>query len=409
MKKLLFVDDDPNILRGLGRLLHGMRGDWSMEFAESGPKALEILAAERFDVVVSDMRMPGMDGAQLLSEVMARHPQVVRIILSGQSDHEFVLRSVGPAHQFLSKPCDPQVLHGVVARACALRDLVASEPLRKVISNVRSLPSPPGLYLQLVEELKSDQASMQRVGEIIGGDVGMSAKVLQLVNSAFFGLPRRLSTPVEAACYLGVETIKSLVLSIHAFSELKGEPLEGFPIDWLFEHSLAVGQLSREIAQAEAAAPRARDEAMMAGMMHDIGQLVLATQVTAPFLEAVRASGHRRLQMWNAELEVLGASHAEVGAYLLGLWGLPQPIVEAVAYHHRPGALLALTKASAEPSFLVAWVHAADALLGEIRDPRSPGVAPELDLECLQASGLADRVPVWREIAASLGNKRAAA
>jgi HD-like signal output (HDOD) protein len=409
MKKLLFVDDDPNILRGLGRLLHCMRAEWSMEFAESGPKALEILAAERFDVVVSDMRMPGMDGAQLLSEVMARYPQVVRIILSGQSDHEFVLRSVGPAHQFLSKPCDPQVLQSVVARACALRDLVASEPLRKAISNVRSLPSPPALYLRLVEELRSDQTSLQRVGEIIGGDVGMSAKVLQLVNSAFFGLPRHLSTPVEAACYLGVETIKSLVLSIHAFSELKRESLEGFAIDWLFEHSLAVGQLSREIAQAEGAPPQARDEAMMAGMMHDIGQLVLATQVTAPFLEAVRVSGQRRLQMWNAELEVLGATHAEVGAYLLGLWGLPQPIVEAVAYHHRPGALLALTKGSADPSFLVAWVHAADALLGEIRDPRSPGVPPQLDLECLQASGLADRVPVWRELAASLGNKGAAA
>jgi HD-like signal output (HDOD) protein/CheY-like chemotaxis protein len=402
MKKLLFVDDDPNILKGLGRLLHCMRAEWSMEFAESGPQALEMLSRESFDVVVSDMRMPGMDGAQLLSEVMVRYPQTVRIILSGQSDHEFVLRSVGPTHQFLSKPCDPQVLQSVVARACTLRDLVASESLRKTISKVRSLPSPPGLYLQLVEELKSDQSSLQRVGEIISGDVGMSTKVLQLVNSAFFGLPRHLSTPAEAACYLGVETIKALVLSINAFSQLKGDALGDFSIDWLFEHSLATGRLAREIAQAERATARARDEAMMAGMLHDVGQLVLATELAGPFLGAVRVAEHHRIPMWKAELEALGASHAEVGAYLLGLWGLPQPIVEAVAYHHQPGVPLAHSRCEANPSFLAAWVHAADALLGEARDPRSPGVAPALDLDCLRASGLADRVPVWRELAASV-------
>src|SRR5262245_37814840 len=100
MKKILFVDDEPNVLQGLERMLRSMRHEWEMQFAMSGPAALERLAEQTFDVIVSDMRMPGMTGAQLLTEVSQRHPHIVRIILSGQADQEDILRSVGPTHQY---------------------------------------------------------------------------------------------------------------------------------------------------------------------------------------------------------------------------------------------------------------------------------------------------------------------
>jgi CheY-like chemotaxis protein len=208
MRRILFVDDEPKVLAWLERMLRSMRHEWEMEFAKSGPEALEALAARPFDVVVSDMRMPGMNGTQLLAEVMQRHPQVVRIILSGNADHETGMKSVGPAHQFLTKPCDVEVVKTTVGRACALRDLLADERLRLLVSQMQSLPSLPSLYEELVRELQLPNASLKRVGEIISKDVGMTAKILQMVNSAFFGLRREVSSIGRALTLLGLENVK---------------------------------------------------------------------------------------------------------------------------------------------------------------------------------------------------------
>jgi len=112
-KRVLFVDDEPRILDGRRRMLRSMRHEWKMSFAETGQEALAILANQPFDVVVVDMRMPGMDGVQLLSEVRKRH-QIIRIVLSGTADREAILRAVGLAHQYLSKPCDAETLKSVL-------------------------------------------------------------------------------------------------------------------------------------------------------------------------------------------------------------------------------------------------------------------------------------------------------
>jgi len=198
MKRILFVDDESMVLDGLRRMLRGMRNEWEMEFAASGHEALGILAGRQFDVIVTDMRMPGMDGCQLLNHVKKLHPQVVRIVLSGQSDNDMIMKSVGPAHQFLSKPCDAEILKTTVARVCSMWNLLDDEALIKVVSGIESLPSLPQLYSEVVDEVNSAEGSLNRVGEIISKDSGMSAKILQLVNSAFFGLPRQVTSPVRA-------------------------------------------------------------------------------------------------------------------------------------------------------------------------------------------------------------------
>ena len=218
MKRILFVDDEPMVLDGLRRMLRGMRNEWEMEFATSGHDALKILDGKRFNVIVTDMRMPGMDGCQLLNHVKELHPQVVRIVLSGHSDKDMVLKSIGPVHQFLSKPCDAETIKTTVARVCSMRDIMEDEALIKVVSGVESLPSLPELYSEVVDEVNSAEGSLNRVGEIISRDSGMSAKILQLVNSAFFGLPRHITSPVRAVQLLGLETVKALVLTVKIFS-----------------------------------------------------------------------------------------------------------------------------------------------------------------------------------------------
>jgi len=194
MKTLLFVDDEPRVLQGLQRQLRPMHHEWDMHFVDDGRKALEFMAAHPVDIVVTDMMMPGMDGSQLLAEVLKRHPQTVRIVLSGHAEREAVLRLVGPAHQYLSKPCDADELRRAIARALSLRDLLGNERLKQLATRVKNLPTLPALQNQLADELRKESPSMERVAEIVSRDIGMTAKMLQLVNSAFFGLAQPSAT-----------------------------------------------------------------------------------------------------------------------------------------------------------------------------------------------------------------------
>ncbi len=145
-KTILFVDDEPNILSGLKRMLRSMRKTMNFQFAEDGPAALEIMASEKIDVVISDMRMPGMDGAALLTTIQEQYPHAIRIMLTGQADDDSVMRTVGVVHQFLAKPADPDILKQVIKRASALQDLMADERLKKLVSSIDNLPSLPKTY-----------------------------------------------------------------------------------------------------------------------------------------------------------------------------------------------------------------------------------------------------------------------
>ncbi len=220
-KSILFVDDEANVLSGLRRMLRGQREEWDCEFADSGQAALALIAErDGFDVIVTDMRMPGMDGAQLLEQVKQVSPRTVRLVLSGQSDQELTMKAVGPAHQFLSKPCDAETLVNVIKRACALRDRLAPGGLTNLVSQLDRLPSMPGIYRRLVHELQSPDVGVAEVGRIIAEDPAMTSKILQLVNSSFFCFQQRISDPVQAAMILGINTIKALVLSVHVFGQL---------------------------------------------------------------------------------------------------------------------------------------------------------------------------------------------
>ncbi|MCW3059286.1 MAG: hypothetical protein JWQ02_1107 [Capsulimonas sp.] len=338
-REILFVDDEPNVLQGLQRMLRPLRDVWSVQFAEGGAAALKMMAEHRFDVVVSDMRMPGMSGSQLLSAVRDRHPEVIRIILSGQSEKEFILEAVTAAHQFLSKPCEADVIKATITRACLLRDGVSSPGAQAVASSLKALPVNPAVYAELCEQLTSDGAPLQKVGQTVAGCLGMSAKVLQLVNSAFFGLPRIVCSPAEAVVLLGADTMKSLTLSCQVFEPYAGDSQEMAWRDALWASSRDGAARAEARAQAKGLDARAVQAAVTAELLRDCGKLVLASQMPEAYAQVrERAS----LLGWSAaEREVFGATHGEVGGYLLGLWGLPPAVVDAVIAHSAQDALLA--------------------------------------------------------------------
>lgn len=389
--RVLFVDDETRVLQALQRMLRPLRNEWSMEFVERGDAALAEMAKSPFDVVVSDMRMPGMSGAELLTEVMKLYPSTVRLILSGQADHELVCRTVGPTHQYLSKPCDAETLKATVTRAAKLRSLLTDPSLRLLVGSMNTLPSLPTLYVQLVELMQQPDASLKSIGELVAKDMGMSAKILQLVNSAFFGLKRNISNAVEASSLLGVETIQSLVLSVHAFSKLDTTQLAGFDPEQLWEDSMTVATLAKRICLAENGGKMQAEQAFIAGMLHDCGKMLLAANLPEQFAQTLRLIRDRGVTSQVAEREIIGASHAEIGAYLLGLWGIADPIIEAVAYHHQP-----MAAPTREFSPLSA-IHVASALCGALKGHPVKGA---LDAAYLKVIGREERLPAWLQIAA---------
>jgi putative nucleotidyltransferase with HDIG domain len=333
---VLFVDDDPSALRGIEHLIADANVDWVCDFAMSGDEAIEMMAEERFEAIVTDMRMPGMDGAALLNFVSDHHPNIVRVIWSRPSDREAVLRSVDAMHQFLPKPCDAAVLKTTIDRACSLRDLLVSDSLQRLVGSVKSLPSVPAIYRELTSELRNEDASASSLGQIIAQDAAMTAKVLQLVNSAIFCLRYPVSDPVKAVSLLGASTLKSLVLAIGIFQEFDRVGSGGFSADGLMHHCLHVSRIAKLIGQSERLERHVLDDAITAATLHDIGKLILHSIDSKTCDQARQKSELDDIPLWQAERAILGADHAAVGAYLLSSWGLPQPIVEIVALHHTP-------------------------------------------------------------------------
>lgn len=381
--RLLFVDDEPKILQALASVLRRQRGRWEMTFAEGGEAALAAIHDGAFDIVVCDMRMPKVNGAVVLGEAKRCRPEATRIVLSGHSEPEAALRAVPVAHQFLSKPCEPEVLVQVLERALELRRLVREPRLRALIGSIDALPSTPASYAKLLELLAQPQAGARELGEVIAAEPGMSAKVLQLANSSFFSLPREVVDVGESVALLGTETIRALVLVAGAFGF--AESLEVEFVEAQRRHALAVGALARKLVID----PAYRERAFVGGLLHDLGRLLMwvrSPKELARTEEAARAAG---VPLAEAERQLLGVTHADVGAVLLRTWGLPLDVVDAAALHHGP------LPPGASPSLVAVYVANHFATPPDAREP--------LDLEGLARLGLERHLPAWQALAAEAG------
>lgn len=359
MKKILFVDDERAILDGLRLALRKHRATWEMDFAVGPEEALGRVATKDYDVVVTDVQMPTMDGPTLLGRIKESHPSTTRIILSGHANADAALRSLSVSHQFLAKPCDPQALVAVIERTCKLQELLRDERLRELVGKLDRLPSPSKVYQEMSAAMCEREPSIKRIAEIVEGDPGMTTKVLQLVNSSYFGLAQRVVSVERALVYLGLEVVRSIALTQRLFSAAEGGiVVPGYELDRAQVRSL----LAARIAKRLAGEGQSREEAFTSALLLDVGEVVLVTVVPEILRELTCAEEGSEAFSYVKERDALGVSHAEVGAYLLGLWGLPPAIVEAVAYHHEPGAV-ASHKADALTvgHFAAGAVHAAAA------------------------------------------------
>jgi HD-like signal output (HDOD) protein len=384
-RRIMFVDDEPNVLDGLRNLLRKQRSEWDMLFATSGAAALEELAKQRVDVIVSDMRMPRMDGAELLTRVRELYPETARIVLSGHAERDAIARVASVAHQFLSKPANAGSVKAVIERVCQFQALMRDEGIRRVVGTLDRLPSLPDIYWQLVRATENPETSIADIGKLVERDPAMSVKVLQLANSAYFGLPQKTESIARAVTYLGVENLKGLLVAAHVFGSGMFPETEGLTSSQLRDSALMTATLARQIVKD----PKLGDAAFAAGIMRDVGQIVLARDPSKRYSEVLREAKKTGAPVHVVESCVLGVTHGIVGAYLLGVWGLPFILAEAVAHHAAPSEV---TEGNTD---LLAAVHLADGLVSAVLENRDPMTSPELDLPFLERTGLAAAIPEW--------------
>lgn len=387
-KEILFVDDESNVLDGLRRMLRPMRNEWNMHFVTSGEQALQHLATNAAHVVVSDMRMPAMNGAELLTRVQELHPESVRIVLSGYADQEMIMKTINCAHQFLAKPCNPEVLRATIERTSRANVGSRDERIRALVSRFSEIPSFPANYDELVGRIRDPEASIEQVAEVVSRDPSMSAHLLKLVNSAFFGLPRRISDIVDAVNVIGLDTLRSLVLSAHIFRQFRTGHTGCFSFDELRAHALRTATGARALAEAEGFSHALAGETFAAGMLHDIGRLVMAQNFPDEYDSVMTTIEAEGCPACTAESMILEMNHCEVGAALLTIWGLPDALIDTTAWHHDPSG-------SGQTELTpLSFVHVAAAW------SEHPGKSVDefkgLDQAYLETIDVIDRLSAWR-------------
>jgi len=396
-KRILLVDGVTSTLQDLKDELAGLAPSWEFFYTDSGLAALEALSKTSFHALVTDLQLADMVGYHLVTQVMNEFPQTHRLMLVDLGDLSALLRCVGGVHQFLAKPCEAQRIHAILQRAFQFEIWLPSQAVRQLIGRMPKLPSPAGPYSAVVRQMESRTASPAEVGALIGSDPAMTAKILQLANSAAYGPPLDEADPASTVGQIGLENTKGVLLLSHSYSNFRDLDGSGFSVDELWRHSQQTSRMARKIAETQQADLNTIQQSATAGLLHDLGKLALAANLSGQYRKALELTRTKKIALWEAEQEVFGATHGEVGGCLLGIWGLPVPVVEAVSMHHHPTCFLSQTF---NP---LTAVHAANAFAHARTFEQAKRL---LDQPYLLQAGVSDRLATWWEACSAVQDDR---
>ncbi|MGH8256791.1 MAG: HDOD domain-containing protein, partial [Steroidobacteraceae bacterium] len=352
LKRVLFVVDETATAAALRGAFRNSPL-WHAVFVPDAEAALAELSRGEFEAIISELQLPKTDGAQLLARVRELHPDVVRLCLSDGLDEELFLRAVPVTHQFLSKPCHADSVREIVERACSVGSILHNESIRQLISKLQTLPATPQTFEALSAAIALPTAHAAAISDIVSADRALCVKTLQIVNSALFRRTGTIKSIQAAVSYVGLEMLKSLALSACVFHALDASPTTSKLLADLQARSIRKARFAHMLLEGSHGA----DEAFTAALLLDVGEAVLALSAPAQF-ERMAALARARDAAWHeVEPECFGVAHPEVGACLLGLWGLPLELIEAVAHHHCP------SRVQHAQTRVLAAVHVADAII----------------------------------------------
>jgi putative nucleotidyltransferase with HDIG domain len=379
--RVLVVALDPGELPVWQEAFSQVESPGGIHFCTNATEALTCVADSEIEIVFAQSNLAPLSAVQLLDDIWEQRPASLRFLSSSSVNKEVMVRCVMGAHQILHA-VEAGAIRQALERARVVQQLIENRNLQALVSRMRTLPSRPSIHVELMRELRSSSASTEAVAAVVAKDFAIASKLIQVVNSAFYGLERHVSEVADAVLLLGMDTTSSVALSIEAFARFdKIKPIY-FSVEEVWKHSQTVAHAARGIAQHMTGSAVIAADAFTAGLLHDIGKLALALNFEEQYRGAMNLARKNQLSACEVETEVFGANHAEIGAYLLSLWGLPLPIIKAVAEHHSPAH-------EQGPEFNAGTaLHLAEKLQFEYESKRSGTDAvtdldypPDLDLE----------------------------
>ena len=368
MNRLLFVDTSPQNIAAYSMLFVNNTKEWECRFADSIKTAFDELSYSNFDIVVTDVKMPVLNGVPLLETIAQMYPDIIRVVLIPSLSADYPKHLVKYAHRIIVRPDSYEKLETLVGRIFCLYKTIMHPQAIKFIDGLETIPSLPKVYGDLVAELESPSPSVKKAGALIAADIGMSASILKMVNSAYFGLSERITSPEFAVSLLGLDIVQGLVLTAHLFSAFSCAETKLLHLETIVDHCLITGFLAKEIAKHENLPTSVVDSLHISGILHDIGQLIFASHSPKLYKQVIDIAIKEKRPLFEIERDLFGVIHAEIGAYLLGQWGLPEIVIELIAYHHFDetpdyiGLELSVLKAADfySKEVLSASVHSAD-------------------------------------------------
>lgn len=331
-RQVLVVDDEESITRYLYRTLRGR--EYDVHVANSGPDALTILEHNSIELIICDMRMPRMNGYELLSIIKRHYPAIIRIILSGDSDRETIIKAVadGTARSYLTKPVNNDVLKKHIAKLFTTCELLRQHLLVQTIDSIDSMPVVPPLYAELLSLIEQNK-SIDIIAAFISNDPEYATKIVSIANASLCGV--QIGSITHALVCLGLETVKQIVLGTEIFQSFAQTNTDRKEIELLWEHSKMTNQILHKIYR-RVHNTKIPDEYSCSGLLHDTGLLLMVNHFPTKYPEIQSLMRTDGLTIEQAEKTVLGFTHANSGACLLDLWNLPQSIIENCLYHHNP-------------------------------------------------------------------------
>jgi HD-like signal output (HDOD) protein/ActR/RegA family two-component response regulator len=395
---VLFVDDEQAILDGLQNSLRKYRKRWNLVFALGGREAIDVLAVNEVDVIVSDMRMPGMDGAELLTWAKDNTPAAVRIVLSGQAARETVERAMPVVHQYLAKPCDTARLASILERTEKFCSTITEPCLREGVGRFATVPTAPGTRQEVLDELDRPGLSLRQMTDVVAANPSLATSVLQVANLDYFGDAATITSIPRAVNTLGIDTIVALAHSMHW--------ADCGPVDQCgcgVRHAGRDRSVVRaELARSFAPDPVVGETAFAAALLSKVGRLFLASACESGYHEVLRTRDELDRCLHPIERQFFGVDDADVAAHTLGMWGLPEIIVDAI------GRQYDLDPAGATP--LRAVLHAADVLSREVCSVDGCAECSiEMNTDFIEAAGCLGEVDRWRRTADEVQASRQAA
>lgn len=394
-KNILFVDDDENVINGIRRQLRPYREQWQLFFASTGNQALQTMQQNPIDLVICDMQMPEMRGDELLKQVSRLYPGTIRVILSGYADEETLKCAMEVAHQHLIKPCNAETLREAITQIFKIQACVKNPRIIDGIGDPNQLPSLPKIYRELNAAVADKNITVTDLAGIFAQDMVLSAKLLHLVNSAYFGLHRHVSNLGDAINMIGIKKLNSLVLSVHLKTAFPvTDPKLECYLEYFWKDAVRVAELAKLISISEQQQEDRPDQAYLGGLLHNMGLLIFLSRGGNQLAMLMEQVKNTSLPVTELETQIFGFTRSEAAAYILSLWKIPPRIIESILLQNTP------SQADYDGVSALTAVHVAACLL-------KPAVMQEcdrlfdiaLDVHYLQRINKLDRLPDWQLLA----------